>query len=308
MKPTWWDLQFPNGLQYVTIPDTNNEPVQIAYAEKGTGKPLVLVQGWGSWSYAWRKNIDALAEQFRVICFDGKGYGYSEKRPTREKAGHQIEETFHILAALTAEPVIMVAESLGSVIALAIAQHHPERISHLILIDCAVFPQKLPNMGMQLLTYLPLMGVQRLDEWGWIRLFSPLIQWITYVAQGEIYTNQSISYDAIKTVIDPFIRERYAVTQLVQDTQIAAREIQKYRKHQPNLLWEIHNRLSQVKQPTLILWGENDHWFPPSDGEKLCNLLPNAQLKIIPNCGHHAPGDQPEIVNTEILNFLQQEN
>lgn len=68
----WWQATFPAGRQTLTIQDANDRPVTIAYGEKGSGQPLFLVHGVASWSYCWRFNIDALAEHFRVICFDAK--------------------------------------------------------------------------------------------------------------------------------------------------------------------------------------------------------------------------------------------
>jgi pimeloyl-ACP methyl ester carboxylesterase len=75
----WWQQTFPDGHKTITITDNQGEKVNIAYGEKGRGKPLVLVHGLGMWSYTWCYNIDELAQYFRVICFDAKGYGYSDK-------------------------------------------------------------------------------------------------------------------------------------------------------------------------------------------------------------------------------------
>ena len=88
----WWSTTFPKGRQTVTITDANGYPVKIAYGEKGKGKPLFLVHGIGSWSYGWRHNIDRLSQHFRVICFDAKGHGFSDRPLYAEQVGHQIIE------------------------------------------------------------------------------------------------------------------------------------------------------------------------------------------------------------------------
>ena len=66
----WWTSTFPKGRQTLTIDDAEGQPVAIAYGEVGQGQPLVLVHGIGVWSYAWQGNVSALAQHYRVICFD----------------------------------------------------------------------------------------------------------------------------------------------------------------------------------------------------------------------------------------------
>jgi len=110
----WWQATFPQGRQSITITDANGYPVSMAYGEKGTGKPLILVHGIGSWSYGWRYNIDQLSQYFRVIAFDAKGNGFSDKPVYPDKPGHQAIELARIIPAFCDEPALVVAESLGA--------------------------------------------------------------------------------------------------------------------------------------------------------------------------------------------------
>ena len=75
--------------------------------------------------------------------------------------------------------------------------------------------------------------------------------------------------------------------------------------HKPNMVKLIQDNLHAIKCPTLILWGEQDSWFPASDGEKLRQLLPHAQLQILPNCCHDASSGACEAVNAAIIEFLR---
>jgi pimeloyl-ACP methyl ester carboxylesterase len=59
-----------------------NDGVRLYYEERGQGKPLVLIRGWTFGDRFPRRNVDALAEQFRVINLDLRGHGDSEKPPT----------------------------------------------------------------------------------------------------------------------------------------------------------------------------------------------------------------------------------
>jgi pimeloyl-ACP methyl ester carboxylesterase len=58
------------------------------------------------------------------------------------------------------------------------------------------------------------------------------------------------------------------------------------------LVWErpydpkLHHRLRRVQCPTLLIWGEHDKLVPPAYGEAYRKYLPQAEMKVIANCGH----------------------
>ena len=58
---------------------TANDGVRLDYEEKGRGKPLVLIHGWSCSGAFFRRNVEALAEDFRVVNLDLRGHGGSEK-------------------------------------------------------------------------------------------------------------------------------------------------------------------------------------------------------------------------------------
>ncbi|TAE56755.1 MAG: alpha/beta hydrolase, partial [Nostocales cyanobacterium] len=78
--------------------------------------------------------------------------------------------------------------------------------------------------------------------------------------------------------------------------------------NKPNMLTEIQKSLSAIECPTLILWGDQDSWFPASHGKKLHQHLPNSQFKLIENCYHDASTGANAVVNREILQFLKNTN
>jgi len=51
------------------------------YIEKGSGEPVILLHGFFYDTYMWNKNIDALAERYKVYAFDLWGFGYSTREP-----------------------------------------------------------------------------------------------------------------------------------------------------------------------------------------------------------------------------------
>ncbi|BAY48053.1 alpha/beta hydrolase fold protein [Scytonema sp. HK-05] len=304
----WWQETFPEGRQSLVITDANGYPVKIAYGEKGTGKPLFLLHGVGSWSYNWRHSVQPLSEHFRVICFDAKGYGFSEKAVfRREQSGHQIIELERVILSLCDEPVVLVAESLGALIALGLAEANPQLIARLVLVNVPIFPQQLPHWGMWLLSQLPLEIVQAIDSSRLAHLFAPLVREIMAIERrGVLYDPSILTQDDVYWITYPYTEIPGTLTKVAEELQIAAREIEHLQTDKPNLISKIQNNLGAITCPTLILWGEHDSWFPSSDGEKLRQRLPDAKLQILPNCHHDASTGASEAVNAAILNFLQE--
>lgn len=304
----WWQETFPKGRQNLIITDANGYPVKIAYGEKGTGKPLFLLHGVGSWSYNWRHSVQPLSEYFRVICFDAKGYGFSEKPMSRrEQSGHQIIEFERIILSLCDEPVVVVAESLGALIALGLAQANPQLIARLVVLNVPIFPQRLPHWGMSLLSQIPLEMVQAIDSFRLAHLFAPLVREIMAIERrGVLYDPSILTQEDVYWITYPYTEIPGTLTKVAEELQLAAREIEHLQTNKPNLISQVQDNLGAIKCPTLILWGEQDSWFPASDGEKLRQRILDAKLQILPNCCHDASTGASQAVNAAILHFLQE--
>ncbi|MBV8882893.1 MAG: alpha/beta hydrolase [Chroococcidiopsidaceae cyanobacterium CP_BM_RX_35] len=302
----WWQATFPQGRQTLTIPDASGQPVSIAYGEKGQGKPLLLVHGIGSWSYSWRHCINPLSQYFRVICFDAKGHGFSAKPEYVEQPGHQVVELERIIRTVCDEPAIVVAESLGALASLAVIQAQPELFTRLVLINVPIFPIRLPNQGMRSLSYLPLELIQLIDRLRLAFLFSPLVRAIVRVERREVLVDWSgVTPEEVYWITYPYVYLPGSVAKLTEELQLAAREIELLQQNQLNLISKIQGKLATISCPTLILWGDQDRWFPATDGEKLRDCIPNSRLQILHNCGHDASAGCPAAVNAAILEFLR---
>ncbi len=303
----WWQEKFPNGCQFIEILDANQNLIKLAYGEKGQGKTLILLHGWGGWSYTWRHSVDALAEHFKVICLDFKGAGFSDKPIQAEVAGHQIIEIIRFIEQISDQPVILVGESLGGLVALAVAEQRPELIEQLIVIDAAIFPQKIPNLSIYLLGIVPLWLVRWFDKLRLVRFFYPLLYRVVKMNHAKINNKTSLKnfQSEIKNISYPYSHFPLAITKLIEDTKITMQELSKQARGEANLLTDIQQKLPNIQCPTLILWGEKDDWFPVAHAEKLHRILPNAELDVIASCGHHATSDAIEHITQAIINFTR---
>jgi pimeloyl-ACP methyl ester carboxylesterase len=303
----WWTATFPKGRQALKIIDANGYPVSIAYGEKGTGRPLFLIHGIGSWSYNWRHSVEPLSKYFRVICFDAKGYGFSEKPRQRERHDHQLIELERIISALCDEPATIVAESLGALVSLGFALAYPKLVARLVVVNVPIFPERLPHWGMTLLSQIPLDLIRGIDNSRLPYFFAPALREVMRIERSSVLFDPSILTDEdVYWISYPFTELPGTIAKVAEDLQIAAWEIEKLQEKKPNLIGKIQTHLHKIKCPTLILWGDKDSWYPPSDGERLRSLIPNSQLKILPNCGHDASAGASKAVNAAVLKFLRE--
>ncbi|MFB2772791.1 alpha/beta fold hydrolase [Pelatocladus sp. BLCC-F211] len=303
----WWQVTFPKGQQSITISDANGYPVQIAYGEIGTGRPIVFLHGLGSWSYNWRHSIQPLSKYFRVICFDAKGYGFSEKPLLRrEHNGHQVIELERIIQSLSDEPVAIVAESLGGLVALALAQENPQLVARLVVVNVPIFAESLPHWGMSLLAQTPLEVIQTIDTLGLANLLAPLVREVMAIERRRVLFDPSVLTDEdVYWITYPYTELRGTLTKVAEEVKIAIKEIENLKANKPNLLSKVQNNLGSIHCPTLVLWGKQDSWFPATHGEKLHQRLPNSRLQILANCCHDASTGASKVLNAAILEFLQ---
>jgi pimeloyl-ACP methyl ester carboxylesterase len=113
--------------QWLKIDDHN-----IHYVELGTGFPLLLLHGGANDWRGWEKNIEALAQHYRVIAPDIVGFGKSDK----SKSVYDIDDFVNYLggfvSALGIERMHLAGHSLGGRIALEFVCRYPDKVEKLI--------------------------------------------------------------------------------------------------------------------------------------------------------------------------------
>ena len=68
---------------------------------------------------------------------------------------------------------------------------------------------------------------------------------------------------------------------------------------------ELAGRMQEIDIPTLVFWGELDVLFDPSNAKYLDEALPQSKLQILPEAGHLAWADQPELFATMIIDWVE---
>ena len=109
----------------------------ISYRETGAGQTLVLLHGIGSGSAGWLFQLESL-KGYRLIAWDAPGYGESEVLPMEKPRPADYAQALHeFLDRMLLKDVVLVASSLGCLMASAYAAAHPERVRSMVLLGPA---------------------------------------------------------------------------------------------------------------------------------------------------------------------------
>ena len=262
----------------------------IFVAEAGAGAPVVLLHGGGPGASGvsnYSRNIDALAEHFRVLVPDMPGYGRSAKGVDRsDPFGYLADHIRGMLDELGIERAHLVGNSYGGSCALRLALDTPHRVDRLVLMGPGGVgtTRGLPTPGLQsLLSYYGGDG-PTLDK---LRTF--------------IRTYLVFDGDAVP---ESLIESRYAAS--IDPDVVANPPLQ--RPAGLGTLWRMDftrdRRLSTLETPALVIWGRDDKVNKPSGATMLAERMPNADVLITANTGHWVQWERADLFNAVTTAFL----
>jgi pimeloyl-ACP methyl ester carboxylesterase len=132
--------------------------VRIHVAEAGEGEPVVLLHGWPQHWYCWRRVIPGLAERYRVLCPDLRGFGWSEAPGEGYHAARFAADTAAVLDALNLDEVRLVGHDWGGVAGFVLCLERPERVSRYLALNTAHPWINLPPTEIWRVAYQPVLG------------------------------------------------------------------------------------------------------------------------------------------------------
>ena len=266
--------------------------VSLHYKEHGEGDPaFVLLHGFGASEFSWRAVVAPLSTLGRVIAFDRPAFGLTERplpgewsdwNPYRPEA--QVDLTIGLMDRLGVERAILVGHSAGGSISMLTALAHPDRVAALVLVDPAVYGGGGAPDWLRPILYLP--QAQRLG---------PLL--VRSVKDWGLDTLKRAWHDPAR--ITPEILRGYT------------RPLQADNWDQG--LWQmtlashglgLADRLDAFELPVLVITGDDDRIVPAGQSIRLAGELPNAELVVIPNCGHVSHEECPAEFMRAVAGFV----
>ena len=254
------------------------------YIEKGEGEPVILIHGFLYDSYMWNKNIDVLADRFKVYAVDLWGFGYSTREPMDYGYPLYADQLLKFMNTLNIQKASLVGQSMGGGTSILFSVNHRDRVNKLILVDPGGMPNPLPLMGK--IANLPKVGEFLLG------------------LKSDFYRKMILSTTFIYD--KGFITESYFenVTRFhkIEGTTEASLKI--LRKQFFNTLSDQIHSLGEMDVPILIIWGRHDKGLPLERGQEMHRILRGSRLEIFEQAGHCPHDEQSQKFNQLAVDFL----
>jgi|SRR5579884_389789 len=262
-------------------------PIPLHHIESGSGPPLLLIHGLFDLLETWERLIPLLSPHFKIDAIDLPGFGKSRlPEEWDESLSGMIEAVVGFLDAKGIATTSIVGSSMGGGIALGVAGRHPDRVDRIVLLNPYGFPStpvavevaRSRILGRLLPFLLRKPALKRCAE---------------SIFRRSLHDPALITDALIERVTAPFatLRQRRDLFRFLRG--ISAQEMR-----------EIDALLPQIRQPVLILWGENDRWLTIDHAHRLNQRLPNCRLIKIPHCSHLPQIDKPEETAEAISDFI----
>ncbi len=231
----------------------------------------------------WAKNIDVLAEKFKVYVLDLWGFGYSTREPLDYGYPLYADQLLKFMDALNIQKASLVGSSMGGGASILFSVRHRERVDKLILVDPAGMPNPLPLMGK--IANLPKVG-----EF----LFGLKSNFYRKMLLGTTFYDKEFITDSYFENVTRFHKIRGT-------TEVLLKIFRK--QFFDKLLDEIH-RLGEMDVPILIMWGRHDKAIPVGLGQQMHKILKASRLEILDRAGHCPHDEQSEKFNQLAVDFL----
>lgn len=266
------------------LPETYTfEGRTVRYGTIGNGPPLVIVHGTPWSSFNMRHLIKGLSIDFKVHYHDLVGYGQSDMNPGDVSLGIQNQILDTLLDHWGLENPLIIGHDFGGTTVLRTHLLDARAFEKIILIDPVA-----------------------LSPWG-----SPFFQHVNEHEEAFAgvpdYIHEAIVRAYISTAAFKPIDEK-TMDMTVRPWTCSGGKSAFYRQiAQANSSFtdEVQSLYSQITQPVLILWGEEDTWIPPDRGNMLHEMIPGSLLHVIPDAGHLIIEEQPELLIDKIQAFFK---
>ena len=265
----------------------------VAYVDEGKGaETIIFIHGLGSYLPAWEKNIAELKGSYRTIALDLPGYGKSSKQNVQVGMDAYAKAVLELMDKLKIKQATLAGHSMGGQIAITAALQAPERVQKLILAAPA---------GLETFT----------DQQKQLFKVTVTPESVQKTTPEQTAANYKINFYNMPADAQQMVEERLKIMESEQfaDYSKAVAGSVAAMVDEP-----VHEQLSQLKMPTLILFGEHDalipnRYFNPNLTPKAVaeagkERIPNSQLVMIPEAGHFLQYEQPAAFNKAVRDFL----
>ncbi len=238
--------------------------MNIKWESSGDGPPLLLIQGLGYGRWGWEPIVPGLAARHRVIRFDNRGIGESDKPEGPYTAAQMAGDALQVLDEAGIERANVIGASLGGMIAQELAVAAPERVDKLVL--CCTTPGGPDAVPMPDVT---------------LRLFAEAPSLAPEVALRRFVEN-ALGNDPPAELVDELVARRMANPPDPAGWQAQAAAGMGFQGVE-----------AEITAPTLIVAGTADNVVDYRNADLLAARIPGSRVELLEGCGHLFFWEQP---------------
>jgi len=287
---------------------------KIAYFDEGEGFPILMIHGWGPWlsypPYAKLRKL-LVSQGYRVIFLCLPGFGKSSVPSSRWGMDEYLECISDFIEQMNLKEFFLVGHSMGGAMSVRLAVSQPQKIKALILLAPGVFrPLRFLSVNFKSLHPITIgffgyLMVVRIGE-RFLSLASTIIEnfclsTVKLIRPKKVKNRPEEKFKKvfkkINRRLDGFWKPQRQF--FFQKNKLMAKILKNIAGLENTLPY-----LSKVRQPTLVIWGENDSILLGLCG-CFMGRIPNYEFKIIPGVGHNLQEEVPEKVVELMVNFLK---
>jgi len=276
--------------------ETNGIRLHVAACGPPEGELVILLHGFPEYWGAWRPHMQRLAhEGYRVLAPDQRGYNLSDKpsHPREYTTDKLAADIAGLIQANGRAHAHIAGHDWGAAVAWEIARALPERISRLVIINCpptdvmqrfaVTHPRQLFKSWYILFFQIPLISEMTLKSFNFKCMRVQLLRSCT----GGVFDGDKLD-GHLKAWGQP-----HALTGALNWYRAAVR-------------YGFRKKLAHVTCPTLILWGEKDHFLDARLASASLEICEQGRLIQYPDYTHWIAHEASDVVMDEMIQFLDQ--
>jgi len=259
------------------MPTATVNGVALNYLEHGRGPAVVLIHGFPLDARIWTAQLDALANDFRILALNLPGFGKSASGGTFTI--ESLARTIHaFIEQVNASPAVLGGLSMGGYTALAYARLYPTVLRGLMLVDTRAEADSAEGRANRdkMIDLVRQHGAKPIAD-----------QMLPRLLNEDAQRTRPLLVRQVRRIMEacPPLTIEHALTAMRDRADESS-------------------FLDSIAIPTLIICGEHDAITPPSVAQAMQRRIPDASLALIKGAGHLAPMEQGELVNGAMRKFL----